>query len=452
MFLLILLITGGVTFWISSFVDFNLKIIFIFFFALFSLFLTFHFSYLLASSVTTQLKVLQEKASAVNTGETTSTLVMTNIQELADLSKEIDLMSRRLSQQFYDLNLEKEKFNFVLQSLKEGVFAIDKTKTILFQNRSVPASLIPENSGMRKINMVITHSKFLEFLNEHIEKDKEGKTLLECNKRYYSVRLYNLQTNPDYPLFIGVISDKTEERERQIMREQFVQSASHELKTPITSIKGYTETLEKKLSFLPENSNERKFLNAIKRNTERMIRIVEDMLTISKLENANTTIQKEEFLILELVDRLQLTLGGILSTKNQKFIAEVPPDLEIYADPILLEHLLLNLIQNASMYSPNDKNIYLKVERLSDRITISVRDEGIGIPESELERIFERFYRVDTNRSREQGGTGLGLSIVKHITKLHNGWITVQSKLGEGSTFTINLPAEKNHILSRPST
>ncbi|MCX7999321.1 MAG: two-component sensor histidine kinase [Leptospiraceae bacterium] len=366
--MLILLITGGTTFGISSFVELNLKIILIFFFALFSLFLTFHFSYSLASSVTTQLKVLQEKASAVNAGETSSTLVMTNIQELADLSKEIDLMSRRLSQQFYDLNLEKEKFNFVLQSLKEGVFAIDKTKTILFQNRSVPTSLIPENSGMRKINTVITHPKFLEFLNDHIEKDKEGKILLECNKKYYSVRLYNLQANPDYPLFIGVISDKTEERERQIMREQFVQSASHELKTPITSIKGYTETLEKKLSFLPGNSNEKKFLNAIKRNTERMIRIVEDMLTISKLENANTTIQREEFLILELVDRLQMTLGGILSTKNQKFITQIPSDLEIYADPILLEHLLLNLIQNASMYSPNNKNIYLKVERFSDRI------------------------------------------------------------------------------------
>lgn len=443
LFLLILLVTGGITFWASTIVEFNLKVILIFFFALFSLFLTFHFSYRLASTVTTQLKVLQEKASAVNAGETSSSLVMTNIEELANLSKEIDLMSIRLRQQFHDLNLEKEKFNFVLQSLKEGVFAIDKNKTILFQNKSLPSVLIPENSGMRKIDSVITNIKLLEFLNEHIEKDKEGKILLECsNKKYYSVRLYNLQTNPNYPIFIGVITDKTEERERQIMREQFFQSASHELKTPITSIKGYTENLEKKLSHLPIESNERKFLNAIKRNTERMIRIIEDMLTISKLESSNTTVQKEEFFVSELIERLELTLAGVLSTKNQTLVVEISGDFKLCADLILLEHLFLNLIQNASMYSSSDKNIYLKVEKYPDKISFSVRDEGIGIPESELERIFERFYRVDTNRSREQGGTGLGLSIVKHITKLHNGWIDVQSKLGEGSTFTINLPTK----------
>jgi two-component system phosphate regulon sensor histidine kinase PhoR len=441
-FLLLLLVTAGLSFWIAVELPEGYRIVVIFFYAIFSLYLSFYFSWKIASTVTTQLKVLQEKTKAINAGEFTSAMVMTNITELAELAEEIDLMSSRLSKQFFDLNLEKEKFNLVLQNLKEGVVVIDHSQKILFCNKSVPTSLFEENAGMRSIEAAVKHPKLLEFLKEHIQQQREGKINIEARTKYYSVRLYSLKASKENKFFIGVILDKTEDRERQMIREQFVQSASHELKTPITSIKGYTETLESRLK-LPDGSPEQRFLDAIKRNTDRMIRIVEDMLTISKLENSNTTIHKERFLLIEIIDRMKYTLDGILGPKKQIFETIVPENLYIDADPILLEHLLLNLIQNASMYSPPSSTITLKVEEKEDKILIHVIDRGYGIPESDLGRIFERFYRVDTNRSREQGGTGLGLSIVKHIAKLHGGWVSVQSTLGKGSTFTVNFPLDK---------
>ena len=242
-------------------------------------------------------------------------------------------------------------------------------------------------------------------------------------------------------MYIGVVLDKTEDRERQLLREQFVQSASHELKTPITSIKGYAETLDSKLKLNPK-SNEKKFLDAILRNTDRMIRIVEDMLTISKLETANMVFQPEMFSLKELVKNIEFTILGFLKLKGQKFIVEIPNDLIIYADLVQMEHVLLNLIQNASIYSPENCKIGVRALKEEKYIKISVWDQGIGIEEKELDRIFERFYRVDANRSRNQGGTGLGLSIVKHIVKLHSGWVSVSSIRGEGSTFTVNLPVD----------
>ncbi len=396
---------------------------------------------MIASNVTEQLKTLQERTRLINAGEFNSALIMTNIQELYELSTSINAMSERLQLQFSDLNIEKEKFNLLLENLKEGVFAIDKDKRILFQNKSIPKLLIPEGSQSRNIDTVITEKKIIHFLNLHIANETEGKINIDINKKFYSIRLYTLKREDKTLLYIGVVIDKTEDRERQILREQFVQSASHELKTPITSIKGYAETLESKLKLDP-NSNEKKFLAAIHRNTDRMIRIVDDMLTISKLETSNMFFQPEIFSLNELVKNIELTVLGFMDPRGQKLINEVPKNFMINADLVQMEHVLLNLIQNASTYSPDHSKIGVAAEKLEKNIRISVWDQGIGIEEKEIERIFERFYRIDTDRSRSRGGTGLGLSIVKHIVKLHSGWITVSSVPGKGSTFIINLPID----------
>jgi two-component system phosphate regulon sensor histidine kinase PhoR len=247
-------------------------------------------------------------------------------------------------------------------------------------------------------------------------------------------------------MFIGVVMDKTEDRERQLLREEFVQSASHELKTPITSIKGYAETLNDRLK-LPLDSNEKRFLAAIMRNTDRMIYIVEDMLTISKLESSNVVFRPELFNLIDLTKNLQLTIEGFTRHKGQTLEVSVHDDLQVFADAVLLEHLLLNLLQNASNYSHENKRIELAAVKTEKYVQIHVKDYGLGIPEEDLDRIFERFYRVDRNRSRADGGTGLGLSIVKHIAKLHSGWVSVSSSVGEGSTFTLNLPIDRNALI-----
>ena len=404
--------------------------------------IAFHTSFRIATSVTEHLTVIEKKTMEINAGDFGTLLAASDIQELSDLASSINSMSRRLQMQFTDLNVEKEKFNSLLQNLREGVFAISLDKKILFQNQSIPTTLIPANSQSRSIDDVIINKKLLCFLNEHIESSMDGKIGIDDSKHYYKVWFYSLKSNNQILMYIGVVSDKTDERETQMLREQFVQNASHELKTPITSIKGYAETLESKLRLSPD-SVEKKFIKAILRNTDRMIRIVEDMLTISKLESQNSFFQPEKVNLYELVQNLKFTVDGFIKIKNQTFAADVPTDIFLYADMILLEHLFLNLIQNASNYSSENQPINLFAQCKDNTVIIQVIDQGIGISESHIDRIFERFYRVDTDRSRKGGGTGLGLSIVKHIVKLHSGWINVSSAQGTGTTFTINLPIDR---------
>ncbi|MBP7283883.1 MAG: two-component sensor histidine kinase [Leptospiraceae bacterium] len=446
-FLVILLSTGTIVFFLENIVATEFKLLLFIFYIIFSMFIAFHTSFKIASSVTEQLSVIEKKTMEINAGDFGTLLAASDIQELSDLASSINSMSRRLQMQFTDLNVEKEKFNSLLQNLKEGVFAISPDKKILFQNQSIPKSLIPINSQSRSINDVIPNKKLLDFLIDHIDSGLDGKIGIELSRHYYKVWFYSLKSNNQVLMYIGVISDKTDERETQMLREQFVQSASHELKTPITSIKGYAETLESKLRLEPD-SVERKFIDAILRNTDRMIRIVDDMLTISKLETQNALFQPEKVKLSELVKNLQFTVDGFIKLKNQTFAANVPADIVLYADMVLLEHLLLNLIQNASSYSPENKPIQLVASYQENRVVIQVIDRGIGISEAHIERIFERFYRVDEDRSRKGGGTGLGLSIVKHIAKLHSGWVNVESIPGQGTTFTVNLPIDRKKPVS----
>jgi len=446
-FLVILLTTGALLYYVEGFIAPEFKLLLFILYIIFSMLIAFHTSFKIASSVTEELRSIEKKTMDINAGDFGNLLAASDIQELSDLASSINFMSQRLQMQFTDLNVEKEKFNSLLQNLKEGVFAISLDKKILFQNQSIPKSLIPANSQSRGINDVISNKKLLSFLNDHMDEGIDGKIGIDVSRHYYKVWFYSLKTNNQILMYIGVVSDKTDERETQMLREQFVQSASHELKTPITSIKGYAETLESKLKLEPE-SIEKKFINAILRNTDRMIRIVEDMLTISKLETQNALFQPEKVNLFELVQNLKFTVDGFIKLKNQTFTAEVPEKIYLSADMVLLEHLLLNLIQNASTYSGENEPIRLVANTNQTHVVIQVIDRGIGISEAHVERIFERFYRVDEDRSRKGGGTGLGLSIVKHIAKLHGGWVSVDSIPGQGTTFIVNLPIDRKKPMS----
>lgn len=439
-FLLILSFTGAVLFFSEGYISDEYKIILFMFYFIFSLFLTFHLSYRLASNVTDKLSLIERKTMAINAGDFGNLIQIDNTKELSDLANSINSMSERLQNQFKDLNSEKEKFNFLLENLKEGVFAISSDKKILFQNSSVPKSLISPNSSSLSIFDSVKDNRLLDFLSQHIDSNTEGKLNIESKKRFFKVKIYALKSNSIF--FIGIITDKTEERETQVFKEQFVQSASHELKTPITSIKGYAETLNTKIN--PKNdSHEKKFLDAILRNSDRMIRIVDDMLLITKMESHKTFFQPEEIDLDEFVEQIKLTMDGLIELRNQKFETIFENGIKLNVDLVLFEHLILNLLQNASNYSPENTTITFKAEKKIDSLQIEVKDEGIGIDEIHLNRIFERFYRIDTDRSRKSGGTGLGLSIVKHIVNLHSGYIRVESKLNEGSVFRINLPIDK---------
>lgn len=425
--------------YVEDIVSPQIRPIILFLYVLVALFGTFYMSIKIAHKITDPLAMIEKKTKDINAGDFGVELSSPDIRELANLTSSINEMARRLKVQFLDLTVEKEKFNYLLQNLKEGVFAIDRNKKFLFLNRNISDSLIEKNSQFKDIKSSINNPELLQFIETKIKKVQEGRTEIQVGNHIYTVRIYPILSESMIQLFIGVVLDITEDRQNQVIREQFFQNASHELKTPITSIKGYTETLEYKLN-LKENSNERKFLDAILRNTDRLIRIVEDMLTISKLENHKTILNLKEFSLSDLVQNVSDSLGVIYSNKNQTLQIEIPPKIKVHADQLLLEDLLVNLISNASAYSPEGSTVIVKAEEKSDKILIQVIDQGIGISPEDAERIFERFFRVDENRSRKEGGTGLGLSIVKHIARLHSGEVYVSPNPKGGSIFSFEFP------------
>jgi two-component system phosphate regulon sensor histidine kinase PhoR len=389
--------------------------------------------------VTDPLAMIEKKTKEINAGDFGVELSAPEILELANLTMSINEMAKRLKNQFLDLTVEKEKFNSLLQNLKEGVFAIDAKKKFLFLNRNIPPNIISENSQFKEIKLAVKNKELLSFIESKLKKGIEGRTEFQEGNHFYNARIYPIKSNDVIHLHIGVLLDITEDRQNQMIREQFFQNASHELKTPITSIKGYAETLEYKLK-LEQGSNEKKFLDAILRNTDRLVRIVEDMLTISRLENHQTIIQARPFNLYDLVKNVTDSVGVILSSKNQNLKIEIEPSLKMNADMVLIEHVLVNLISNASAYSPDNSEIRIRAEELEDKFRLQIIDQGIGVSIEDSERIFERFFRVDMNRSRKEGGTGLGLSIVKHIARLHSGEVNVMPNKGRGSIFTFEFP------------
>ncbi|GBF51549.1 two component response regulator sensor histidine kinase subunit [Leptospira ryugenii] len=435
--ILILLAAGVIA--VEDYLSNSLKPLLFFSYILIAIFGTFYVSFTIARKVTDPLSLIENKTKDINAGDFGVELPSPEILELAQLTSSINEMAKRLKNQFLDLTVEKEKFNSLLQNLKEGVFAIDFNNKFLFLNRNIPESIISQNSQFKDIRSAVKNRELLQFIETKVAKKAEGKTEFQEGSHFYNARLYPIKSNDIVYLYIGVILDITEDRQNQLVREQFFQNASHELKTPITSIKGYAETLHYRLK-LEDGSNEKKFLDAILRNTERLVRIVEDMLTISRLENHKTILQTESFQLYELVKNVRDSVGVILSNKNQNLIIEIEKTMRVQADLVLMEHVLVNLISNASAYSPENSNIVVFAKEVNEKYLLEVRDNGIGISPEDSERIFERFFRVDTNRSRKEGGTGLGLSIVKHIARLHAGEVYVRPNPEGGSIFSFEFP------------
>lgn len=223
------------------------------------------------------------------------------------------------------------------------------------------------------------------------------------------------------------------------VRKDFVANVSHELRTPLTSIKGFIETLED--GALHDKANAIKFIQIIKKHTERINSIIDDLLSLSELELGKDRIKKEEFDLKASLNEILLGFQHILSSKKHSLQTDIKgDDFRIKADKYKIEQILVNLLDNAIKYTQNSGKITVSMLKQGKSITISVADSGIGIPKEHLDRIFERFYRVDKARSRQLGGTGLGLAIVKHIVLLHDGKINIESEVQKGTKITISLP------------
>ena len=226
-----------------------------------------------------------------------------------------------------------------------------------------------------------------------------------------------------------------ESKRAEMIRKEFVANVSHELKTPLTSISGFIETLQQGAAEDPEIRT--RFIDIIAIETSRLKRLIEDLLVLSDIENRKEAADVQEFSAKEEIEKTVQTLQPIAEDKNVELITGFDEDVVILGSPDRFRQMMVNLIENAVKYSEEGGRVWIEARKLDTKVQVTVKDEGIGIAEEHLDRLFERFYRVDKSRSAKAGGTGLGLSIVKHIAALFNAELKVESKVGEGSIFYV---------------
>ena len=238
---------------------------------------------------------------------------------------------------------------------------------------------------------------------------------------------------------LGVFFNVTRTERLEIVRQEFLSNVSHELRTPLTAIIAFVETLETGAMEDPESSQ--RFLSIIRKNASRMHSLIDDILELTAIEGGNVTLRVGPVELNTLIEEVCDSLTAKAAAQNVTLKNNVPPEVIVHADERRLQQMLTNLIDNGIKFSRQQGTVAINYES-GTRHRILVQDNGDGIPAHHLERLFERFYRVDRARSRDMGGTGLGLAIVKHLALLHGGEVTVTSELGKGTTFTIHLPSD----------
>jgi len=332
--------------------------------------------------------------------------------------------------------------NRIFLHMTDGIIAFDIEGKIILINPAAKKllSISPEDATFEKVfgkfNLDINMEKII-----YLENWTSSEQRIEVEDRYVNALFAPFRSDNDRPAgVISVLQDITEHVKLDNMRKEFVADVSHELKTPITSIMGYADTL---LEGEYDKEVEKKFLGVIASEARRMAKLVTDLLTLSRYDNNKNQLQKEQFDLGELVKKCHDKLGIEMKKKNHEvncFVtADVPP---VYADKGDVERVVLNILSNSIKYTPENGRINIYVGFVYNDAYIKILDNGIGIPEEDLSRIFERFYRVDKARTREMGGTGLGLSIAKDLLDKNGGSIDIKSIVGEGTEVVIKVPTK----------
>jgi len=329
----------------------------------------------------------------------------------------------------------------------EGVLAVDSQQRLITLNRAAAQLLGVDYLASQDLTIqeVVRDSQLQSFITRTIfaRGPIEAEVALRQGQQIIQAHGTFLKDAQGADIgFLIVLHDVTHLRRLEMSRRDFVANVSHELKTPITSIKGFVETLL--AGALQEPENARNFLGIVSRQTDRLNEIIDDLLSLSRIEQ-----DAEQGRVFLTTGRLKGVLDSAIQICEAKAAAKeitvrlnCPDQLRARINAPLLEQALVNLIDNAVKYSPAGSAVQVEALRDDAEVVVRVRDQGVGIEKSQLDRIFERFYRVDAGRSRKIGGTGLGLAIVKHIAQAHHGRVTVESTPGAGSLFSLHLPAE----------
>lgn len=386
---------------------------------------------------------LTEAANRISEGEYGRKIYTTSKDQIGELTESFNKMSFNLDLSMKELTRRNIELESILNSMINGIIAIDQNRRILMINRisfeilNLPLDYVAENESMYKIIRNEAVAEMIEMSIEHgISQVKElNYTHIDKILRIY-VNPISTQDGKTIGSIV-VFQDVTQIRKLERMRSEFVSNVSHELKTPLTSIKGFVDTL--KNGAIDNKETALRFLDIIDIESERLYRLINDILLLSEIETMDHELNKSNVDMKEVVEEVVDMLTLRAKDKNLTVQIDLENNCFISANRDRIKQMIINLIDNAIKYTETG-GITVILENSSPWLKLSVVDTGIGFDEKHKERLFERFYRVDKGRSRSHGGTGLGLSIVKHIVLLYKGKIEVESEPGKGTRFEIDLP------------
>lgn len=394
-------------------------------------------SFLLSKTMVTPIQRLTEGAMRVAEGDFSRKIQVASRDEIGVLTDTFNDMADQLQDTLRQVENERNKLDTLFLHMTDGVVACSRDGKVIHSNPAADQMLLrhigPESDYGQLFGDIAPLDQVLE-APDHLEGE------LQVRDRFLQLLLAPFDRGREGGGALVVIHDVTAQRKNEEMRREFVANVSHELRTPLTNIRSYAETLAESAEDIPP-AMEKKFLGVILNESDRMTHIVQDLLTLSRLDSGRDDLKLGRFsfeaALQDLYNAVYMEAQRHAHTLKLELESELPA---IVADRERVLQVMMNIVSNSIKYTPDGGHITISAGRTEDRVWMVVDDDGIGIPPEDRSRIFERFYRVDKARSRETGGTGLGLAITKSIILMHQGAIKLQSKEGEGTTFTVRIP------------
>jgi len=389
-------------------------------------------SLIYTSNVYGKINNLNAAIDEIKNGNFRTKIFFKNPGEFSKISESFNYMSDKLRSLFEGMVSEREELNALISSMQEALWIIDDNDRIVLANEGFK-NLVSQSSVERKLYWEVLRNNNIDNSISEIRKDKKSHVAeISFDEKYF---LFVGVFLPVRSRILNILYDISEAKQAESFKKNLVASVSHELKTPLTSIKGFIETLKSEES----DKEKLRYIEIIERNANRLDNIVKDLLLLSRLEEMGKYLQLETVDLKNVVDNIEVAFEKKLRDKSLYFKTNLDKGVVINGDIFKIEQMFINLVDNAIKYTEKG-GILITIRKSYEEVRVVVEDTGVGIAPHHLSKIFERFYVVDKSRSRLLGGTGLGLSIVKHIVNIHKGKIEVESLIGIGTRFIISFP------------
>ena len=390
-------------------------------------------AYMISIALTSPLVLLAKRARQFSEGDYSVRVPDAKVTELQDVADAFNALTAELQSRFTELGHEREETQTLIDCMAEGVIALSEDARVVRMNRSARALLeLPDIPDLSPISSVIGDNKLRSIMEDSVIRPGNSDEV-EVNGRHLLVSSRALDPGGT----VTTLLDISEIRRLEQVRRDFVANASHELKTPLTSIRGYAETL---LDDDPPEKLTLEFLTSIRKNSLRLEHLVEDLLDLSKLESGGWTGRRESVDTKEVAEEAWQVVRDIEDKDGIAF--DILGDFSVMGDREGLFHVFRNLLENSIRHTDSGGSINVSMALTQDSmVEVVISDDGEGIPNESLPRIFERFYRADSARARDFGGTGLGLAIVRHLVSEMGGEVVAESQLGQGTTVRFTVPA-----------